>query len=565
MGKIHHNHYKPAVFGWLERWASETPDKPAFFSVKSDDPITYAQLLRQVNVLTETLERLGVRAGDPIALLGTMGPALATATVAVVSSCVCVPMNPALTEGEMADYLARHHVRALIAPPEHVVSRSAAHRIGTPVIDMAEEADREGGYVRFAGEPLPAGTNPRHDPDLAVVMQTSGTTSGSKTVLIRRESLEEVSFKTLDFMGAGPQDRSFSYLPLFHIHSLTMNLFGVIGTGGSSLWVPGFTTAKECLGYFHRFSCTWTTAGPAPLKALCEYVKDNPGEGFPACLHFLGGGGAPISPEVFAEVEETFGVPLLYGWGLTESSGAVTVMPPQGPCKRDSVGVSFDCEIAILDETGRELPAGELGEVVLRGRTLAQYEGEDRPPDAWMGTGDQGYLDSDGYLFITGRIKELVNKGGTKISPYEVEDQLLRLPGVLEAACFAIPHPRLGEDAACAVVAKPETVLTAAGVRDFLVQHLARFKVPSRIIFVDRIPKGPTGKIQRVKLAEVFQTALWEDLAAAFVAPRTPVEEKLALMWSQLIGIERVGIEDDFFAMGGGFADGFCPGGRDRG
>ena len=314
--------------------------------------------------------------------------------------------------------------------------------------------------------------------------------------------------------------------------------------------MPVFTTAQECIDIFQRFSCTWMTAGPAPLKAMCDYVKENP-QRLPAGLRFLGGGGAAIAPALFEEIEKTFAVPLLYGWGLTESVGTVTFNPRRGKRKSASVGLPFGCEVAILDAEGNILPADTCGEVVLRGNTLAHYEGETRGPSEWMGTGDEGYLDSEGYLYITGRIKELINKGGMKISPYEVEAQLMQLPGILEAACFTIPHQRLGEDIACVIVAKPESGLSAAGIRDYLFQHLARYKVPTRVLFENQIPKGPTGKIQRVKLAAYYQERLQQDLAASHVAPRTPLEEKLAAIWSRLIEVDSVGVQDDFFALGG--------------
>jgi hypothetical protein len=257
---------------------------------------------------------------------------------------------------------------------------------------------------------------------------------------------------------------------------------------------------------------------------------------------------------VLYELERVFNAPVIESYGMTEASAQITSNPlPPGERKAGSAGVASGPEVAIVDKAGNPLPAGVTGEIVIRGGNVTP--GYDNNPSAnesafvngWFKTGDQGFLDADGYLFITGRIKEIINRGGEKIAPREVDEAFMEHSAVAQAVTFAVPHPTLGEDVAVAVVLREDTLATEKEIREFAFARLADYKVPSRVLVVKEIPKGPTGKLQRIGLAK----ELAHKLEAEYVAPGNPIEGGLAQIWSEVLGRKRVGIHDNFFALGG--------------
>jgi acyl carrier protein len=261
-------------------------------------------------------------------------------------------------------------------------------------------------------------------------------------------------------------------------------------------------------------------------------------------------------------LEKVFGVPVVEAYGMTEASHQMAINPlPPRARKPGSVGVAAGPEVAIMDETGRVQEQGQRGEIVIRGANVTS--GYLNNPEAnarsfvegWFRTGDQGYQDADGYLYITGRLKEIINRGGEKVAPREIDETLLNHPAVAMAVAFAVPDPRLGEEVAAAVVLHPGAEATERDLRAFAARSLADYKVPRRILILDELPKGPTGKLQRIGLAEklglTFVEGEGQEHRAEFVAPRTPVEAALARLWAQVLRIHEVGVLDRFLDLGG--------------
>ena len=255
-----------------------------------------------------------------------------------------------------------------------------------------------------------------------------------------------------------------------------------------------------------------------------------------------------------AGLEEVFNTPVVESYGMTEASHQMTSNPlPPFPRKAGSVGVAAGPDVAIMDETGNLLPVGEIGEIVIRGPNVTDgYENNPKAnqssfTDGWFHTGDQGRFDTDGYLSITGRIKEIINRGGEKIAPKEVDEILIQHPAIAQAIAFAMPHPTLGEDVAAAVVLNNNASATESEIREFVAARLTDFKVPSQVLIVDEIPKGPTGKLQRIGLAEKLALQLKNN----FVAPKNSVEKELAEIWKDLLKVDQVGVRDNFYALGG--------------
>ncbi|HEY7088215.1 MAG TPA: condensation domain-containing protein, partial [Tepidisphaeraceae bacterium] len=261
---------------------------------------------------------------------------------------------------------------------------------------------------------------------------------------------------------------------------------------------------------------------------------------------------------MFAELEQTFEAPVIEFYGMTETASSPLACNPLPPRVRKpgSVGIPIDLDVAIMDDRGTLLPGGQTGEVVVRGTAvMGGYDGDPAATkaafaDDWFKTGDLGYFDADGYLFLTGRIREMINRGGEKVTPQEVEAVLLQHPAVADAVTFAVPHPTLGEDVASAIVLRSGTTTTPNDIRQFAMGRIADFKVPRQVVIVEEIPKGPTGKVQRIGLSDKLGLASTKQ-QRAFVAPRTPLESSLAKRWAKILRVEQVGIHDDFFASGG--------------
>jgi hypothetical protein len=294
-------------------------------------------------------------------------------------------------------------------------------------------------------------------------------------------------------------------------------------------------------------------------QAILTRVRRNRERAADCRLRFIRSASAPLPSRIFAELEKAFETCVIEFYGMTETASAPIACNPLPPRQRKagSVGVPVGLDVAIMDEEGALLPGGETGQVVVRGAAvMSGYDGDPMASQAafagdWFKTGDHGFFDDDGYLFVVGRSREIINRGGEKIAPQEVDEVLLEHPAVVEAVTFAVPHPTLGEDIASAVVLRQAAAATPHDIRRFVVGRVADFKVPRQVLIVSELPKGPTGKVQRVGLAAKLGLASGIDMPQTFVAPRTPLEKMLAGCWAEILELERVGIHDDFFELGG--------------
>jgi non-ribosomal peptide synthetase component F len=402
---------------------------------------------------------------------------------------------------------------------------------------------------------------PPKEGDVALVLHTSGTTSRPKLVPLTHANLCASAHHIGLTLGLNPNDRCLNVMPLFHIHGLVGAVLSTLAAGGSVVCTPGFY-APKFFEWMNEFRPTWYTAVPTMHQAVLARAAHNRDIIARCPLRFIRSSSSALPPQVMRELESEFGAPVIESYGMTEASHQMTSNPlPPHERKAGSVGVAAGPEVAIMDEAGHLLPRGETGEIVIRGGNVTRgYENnpaanEQAFTDGWFRTGDQGVFDADGYLFITGRLKEIINRGGEKISPREVDEALMDHPAVAQAVTFAIPHTKLGEEVGAAVVLRPAASTTERELRRFAATRLADFKTPRRVLIVDDIPKGATGKLQRIGLAESLGLTALDDESshekADYVAPRTPVEQALAEIWGQVLGVERVGIHDHFFQLGG--------------
>jgi len=304
-----------------------------------------------------------------------------------------------------------------------------------------------------------------------------------------------------------PEDRGLNVMPFFHIHGLMAGLLAPLYAGGTVFCTPGFN-ALRFFAWMSEVRPTWYTAVPTMHQTILaraghnkEIIADNP-------LRFVRSSSSSMPPQVISELEDTFGAPLIESYGMTEAAHQMASNPlPPGQRIAGTVGPAAGPEIAIMDEQGNLLEPGATGEIVIRGPSvMLGYQNNpaanaDAFRNGWFRTGDQGTMSADGYVTITGRLKEIINRGGEKISPREVDEVLMDHPSIRQVVTFAIPHAKLGEDVAAAVVLREGATLAEKDVREFAARRLADFKVPRKVIFLDEIPKGPTGKLQRIGLA----------------------------------------------------------------
>ena len=494
----------PPVATVPELLAAGAPDTVAVQLAGGPDA-TYTDLRGSVDALAGQLRGAGVSPGDRVALVLPNGPGMAAAFLAAATAGTAAPLNPRYRGEELALSFEELGVRVVVV---------ASDTTEIPALPGIRRLDLEGEglalTLREAGEPVPAAPGPPPAPtDIALVLQTSGTTSRPKTVPLTHANLTVSAANIAESLALTADDRCLLVMPLFHIHGLIAGLLAPLSAGGA-IACPGDFNAFRFFEWLDAFEPTWYTAVPTMHQLVLARAPRHAETLAQANLRFVRSSSAPLPAIVLERIEETFGAPMIEAYGMTEASHQMAAQPlPPGLRKPGAVGRATAIEMAILDPAGDPLAPHERGEVSIRGASVtAGYEANPEANAAafttagWFRTGDEGYLDEDGYLFLTGRLKELINRGGEKVAPREVEEVILRHPAVRQAVCFALPHATLGEDVAAAVIRNDGAELEEATVRDLCGEHLAPFKVPRKVVFVDEIPVGPTGKLQRIGLAE---------------------------------------------------------------
>jgi acyl-CoA synthetase (AMP-forming)/AMP-acid ligase II/acyl carrier protein len=533
-----------------------SPDRAAILA-PGRDPMTHGALWTQTRDVVRALRNLGVGRTDRVAVVLPGGPEAAVAMVTVAASSVCVPLNQALTEDEYGRYLGELRLKALLTSADaNPAGRRVAQAMGISVIDILPQTNQGAGSFRIAGEtaPRPSDGEFASGTDDAFILLTSGSTSSPKTVPLTHASVCLSAGNVGDNLSLGPRDRLLNVLPLYHGHGLISGLLAALVAGSSVVCTPGFD-ATRFFDWLAEFRPSWYTAVPAIHQAILAVAAPHRRAARRSSLRLVRSASTSLARQTLNGLEALFGVPVVDTFGMTEAATQVAANPPHRR-KPGSVGPAAGPEIAILDSQGRQLPAGKRGELALRGPTITR--GYDNDPAAtassfqngWFRTGDIGYLDTDAYLFIVGRLKEIIHKGAQKVAPAEVEAALLGHPDVADAAVFAVPHDRLGSDVAAAVVLRPGAKADVQGLRDFAREHLAGFKVPGVIRIATEIPKGAGGKIKRGELQAAFSSST-EDRQTVETAPRrSTLEQKLASAWAEILDVGHIGFDQDVLALG---------------
>lgn len=519
-------------------------------------PLAYHALIRHIELIAGQLNSMGIGGGDRVAIVLPNGPEMAAAFLGVASCAVSVPLNPVYRAKEFDFYLSDLNAKALLIDQGlDSPAREIARARGIRIIEIAHKPEDAAGIFHMSGIPIEdSSTAVFAEPDdVALVLHTSGTTSKPKIVPLTQKNICTSAFNTMTTLQLTGQDRCLNVMPLFHIHGLMAAVLASLSAGGSVVCSPGFR-GDHFFTWLEEFKPTWYTAVPTMHQAILHWVESHPDAVDNSSLRLIRSSSASLPPKVMKGLEEAFRTPVIEAYGMTEAAHqmASNPMPPRER-KAGSAGMAAGPDVGIMDEAGNLLRAGETGEIVIRGGNVTLgYENNPSANQAaytngWFRTGDQGVMDDDGYLRITGRIKEMVNRGGEKVMPREVDEALLDHPNVAQAVAFAVPHPTLGEDLAAAVVLRDRSKTNEIDLREFSFSKLADFKVPSRIVIVDEIPKGPTGKLQRIGLAE----KLAPQFAVGYTQPTKVTEQTLAEIWERILDRKPIGIHDNFFSLGG--------------
>ncbi|MEO5733893.1 MAG: acyl--CoA ligase [Rubrivivax sp.] len=496
-------------------------DDAVALSAPGRAPLTYRALRALVADTTAALNAAGIGRNDRVAIVLPNGPEMAACFVACASAVTAAPLNPAYGAEEFGFYLTDLQARALIVEQGSTSAVvAAARKLGVRVIELRVAEGAAAGGFELQIEADAAGTaaatrpGPSQADDVAMVLHTSGTTSRPKRVPLSVANLCASARHIAATLQLTPSDTGLNIMPLFHIHGLMAGLLAPLSAGSQVFCTPGFN-ALRFFKWFEEAHPSWYTAVPTMHLAIASRGKHNADQLDRMLdqrpLRFVRSSSSAMPPQLIQQIEAMFDAPLIESYGMTEAAHqmASNPLPPQ-PRKPGSVGQAAGPQVRVRGDDGQFVAAGETGEIVIRGPNVtAGYESNESAnaeafADGWFRTGDQGMLDADGYLSITGRLKEIINRGGEKISPREIDEILLDHPAVAEVIVFGAPHDRLGEEVAAMVVlheGHPQHAGSERDLQQFVAGRVAAYKVPKKILFVDELPKGATGKLQRIGLA----------------------------------------------------------------
>ncbi|MEL7428798.1 MAG: acyl--CoA ligase [Pseudomonadota bacterium] len=495
----------------LKSILSPHPDAALAIGASDRDWLTYGGLRALADDVREQLGQAGITAEDRVAIVLPNGACMATSFITIAQSATTAPLNPGYREDEYAFYLEDLSAKAVVL--EHGYegpALAAARTLSLNILWLHEDAKTAGHFTLksdAATTPVtPRETNPD---DVALILHTSGTTSRPKIVPLLQSNIAASAKNIADSLGLRADDRCLNVMPLFHIHGLIAAVASSMSVG-ASIWCTSGFNAMTFFASMKEARPTWYTAVPTMHQAILMRASRNADVIAEVPLRFIRSSSASLPAQVMHSVQETFGAPVIEAYGMTEATHQMCCNP-MGKQKPGSVGLPAGPDVAIADEEDNHLIEGS-GEVVISGPNVTPgYESNedanaksffDLDGKRWFRTGDKGNFDEEGFLYLTGRLKEIINRGGEKVSPLEVDGVLMDHPAIAQVVTFALPHSKLGEEVAAAIVLKDGETASEADIRNFASERMADFKVPRKVVILDEIPKGATGKMQRIGMAE---------------------------------------------------------------
>lgn len=540
----------------------DTPDSVALYS-SDKKAISFGGLSTLIKNNISSLKTHGCDGSDRIAITISDGIEMASVCLSVMCFSTCVPLNTNLTKPEYDELLTILGVGILITDKDeaHPIFKAAIQH-SIPIIKLVIKDSLLADSYSFEkiseyNNQNPSNQSLRKDKDNALILLTSGSTSKPKIVPITHKNINASTNNLVKSLELTSQDTCLNMMPMFHVGALIDLLIAPLSVGGSVICASSISS-ETFFNSLNKFSPSWYQGVPTMIRNIIDCISDSPSQIDNHSLRFIRSVSSPLDQQLKQRCEQYFNIPVIEIYGMTETTGLITSNPlPPAVRKAESVGIGVGTDVMVIDGAGNPSKPGHKGEILVRGENVT--DGYESLPDSkytyfiddWFRTGDQGYLDEDGYLYITGRIKEIINRGGEKISPKEIDAVILKHPKVHEAACFAISHNSLGEDIAVAIVINQNQSFNQKELTDYLKPRLAEFKIPRKVYFIDALPKGTTGKILRKSLTERFSDNNQDKNNRLANSVSSPMITRLIKLWEGILKVSPIQINDNFFDLGG--------------
>ncbi len=540
----------------IARWGAIRGNSPALVGAGLP-PVTFSQLLTSITYFASELANAGLAAEHRVGLLVPPGMPGGHLAIALASNCTLVPINPALTPSEVIEFAVDIGLDAVVIPG-WLESESRAALLDRKIITFEAVLAPEGTLgLQLLTDPFkdPIPKRPAMSSDVALLLRSSGTTGAPKLIPVTHGNLAATAEKLGSdlWFKLTSEDRAACTLPLYYGAGLKTSLFNPLMLGASVAFPPP-NKVFELAEWVPSLAPTYLSVAPGALQRMVERVRASPCQFDASSLRFVMCAASFLPEETRLAAQSMLGVPVLEFYGLSEAGVMAANPVPPGMAKPGTVGVPVSGELLVVDENRQPVANGTVGQIMICGPTLmpgylgADSTGVNEFKDGWLLTGDLGRFDQDGYLCIEGRLKEVINRGGEKVFPYEIEKALLQHPAVLEAAAFGVPHARLGESVAAAVVMKAGSTVDERELKEFLAARLAGFKLPRRLCYLSALPRGSSGKVLRRSLSETYATAVRQFVPTQ---PDRFLHLELLHLWQRLLGTTDIGLDDDFFDKGG--------------
>jgi amino acid adenylation domain-containing protein len=559
----------------IDHKADTQPDVAFLIGPETGRILTFRGLQEQSRFVSIQLQQLLLEPGDKVAFL--MDNGLFTAQLflgAMYGGFVSVPLNVRAGVSQLSYTLDHCDAKVVFVEEKYTgLIKEVLATVRRAVRVMPADVDC---FVAECGTPPPISSPPvPASEDVALLMYTSGSTGQPKAAIHSHRTILAGATNSIVSHQLVPTDRSLLVLPIYHINAECVTLIPTLMSGGSVV-VPHYFVVSQFWDWMDEYRCTWSALVPTIISQLLDW-KDPRADSREAAfvrIRFLRSSSAPLSPSLHREFLDKFRLPLIQAMGSTEAGNIFSNPVPPGRNKIGSPGLPWGFETRIVNREGTELPAGEPGEVLIRGAALMQGYYKDPAEtaamlnrDGWFHTGDLAYRDKEGYFFVVGRSKELIIKGGVNIAPKQIDEVLESHPAVLEAAAIGVPDRYVGEDLVAFVVLRSGMTSNERELLVFCESRLGHFKTPTRVHLVADLPKGPSGKVQRLKLQEKAaqpaaaaagsaggESAIRNNGQASQPngqATPTPIEQTITTTWEELLKQPQVDVDTNFFSLGG--------------
>ena len=493
----------------IRNMINQQNDNLIFLTSEKNEKLSYGEFKIFNEKISRQLAATNVKNSDRAAIVLPNGPLMASSFLSISSYMSAAPLNPSYKQEEFEFYLDDLKPKFLLVEPNSKsLAVIAAKNLNIPVFEMKIYDNQPlGTFELFDKETNYKNPN---DYDEALVLHTSGTTSRPKIVPLSNLNIFTSAVNISKSLKLTADDHCLNIMPLFHIHGLIAVLSASAKVGASVCASNGFNALKF-LDLAETQNITWYSGVPTMHQAILLRAQKNSDKAKKLNLRFIRSSSASLPPAIFEQLNDIFQTPVIEAYGMTEATHQMASNPlPPAIQKPGLVGMPAGPEICIMNDKNEKLSQGEIGEICIKGNNVTS--GYENNPEAnkqsfvndWFRTGDEGFFDEDGYLKISGRLKEIINKGGEKISPLEVDNILMDFPPIDQALCFGYKDKMLGEDIAVAIKLKENKSCTEDDIKSYANEKLAKFKIPKKIFIVEDIPKGATGKLQRIGLAKKF-------------------------------------------------------------